>query len=307
MPRSCPRPQQLNNSAIQRFLTELPKEVARLVAEGKPREIVGERRWAETLRYAAKRAKLGKEAQDACAEARFRLERRLGEVIPPYLKKGRPKTVESDDHLRLADFGISKDLSARAQRIAAVRLAIFDQFFVHAQRYKWEITNAEFFYRCDVEQINPINRQRDELRDRMGQRDPDEFYYLAEAGRGRSRPRPGPAKSPSARGVSNDDAAPPTVQLRMGDCLDVMSEIHDRSIDLIATDLPYGRKALKWDQPLDLTALWRQYRRIIKPNRPIVLFGIQPFTSQLVMRARSVQVRDDLVQVQRRRFRSCSE
>src|ERR1700730_12074314 len=58
MPRSCPRPRQLNSSALHRFLSELPKEVARLVSEGKPREIADARRWSERLRYAAKGAKL---------------------------------------------------------------------------------------------------------------------------------------------------------------------------------------------------------------------------------------------------------
>jgi len=62
-----------------------------------------------------------------------------------------------------------------------------------------------------------------------------------------------------------------------------MGEIPEHSIDLICADLPYGNQIVPWDQPIDLTALFCHYRRIIKPNGPIVLFAAQPFTSRLVM------------------------
>jgi site-specific DNA-methyltransferase (adenine-specific) len=62
-----------------------------------------------------------------------------------------------------------------------------------------------------------------------------------------------------------------------------MSEIHEHSIDMILTDLPYGEQRVPWDQPIDLPALWCQYRRIIRPNCPIILFAAQPFTSRLAV------------------------
>ena len=74
-----------------------------------------------------------------------------------------------------------------------------------------------------------------------------------------------------------------TAQLYYGDCLDVMSTIPDKSVDMILCDLPYGTTCLKWDNVIDSEKLWAQYERIIKDNGAIVLFSAQPFTSALIM------------------------
>ncbi len=66
------------------------------------------------------------------------------------------------------------------------------------------------------------------------------------------------------------------------DCLKVMPEIADKSIDMILCDLPYGTTACKWDTIIPFELLWKQYERIIKDNGAIVLFASQPFTSVLV-------------------------
>lgn len=68
-----------------------------------------------------------------------------------------------------------------------------------------------------------------------------------------------------------------------GDCLEVMPNIPDKSIDMILCDLPYGTTACKWDVIIPFEPLWEQYKRIIKDNGTIVLFGSQPFTSMLIM------------------------
>ena len=68
-----------------------------------------------------------------------------------------------------------------------------------------------------------------------------------------------------------------------GDCLEVMKEISDKSIDMILCDLPYGTTACKWDTIIPFEPLWKQYKRIIKDNGAIVLTASQPFTSALVM------------------------
>ena len=73
------------------------------------------------------------------------------------------------------------------------------------------------------------------------------------------------------------------VQLYNGDCLDVMDNIGDKSIDMILADLPYGTTSCKWDSIIDFDLLWEQYERIIKNNGAIVLFGSQPFTSKLII------------------------
>jgi site-specific DNA-methyltransferase (adenine-specific) len=72
-------------------------------------------------------------------------------------------------------------------------------------------------------------------------------------------------------------------QVIQGDCLEVMKDIPDKSIDMILADLPYGTTACKWDTIIPFEPLWEQYKRIIKDNGAIVLTASQPFTSALVM------------------------
>lgn len=73
------------------------------------------------------------------------------------------------------------------------------------------------------------------------------------------------------------------IDLMHGDCLDLMSVIPDGSVDMILCDLPYGITACKWDSVIPFEPLWAHYKRVIKKNGAIVLFGSQPFTSALVM------------------------
>jgi site-specific DNA-methyltransferase (adenine-specific) len=72
-------------------------------------------------------------------------------------------------------------------------------------------------------------------------------------------------------------------QVIQGDCLEVMKDIKDKSVDMILCDLPYGTTACKWDTIIPFEPLWEQYKRIIKDNGAIVLTASQPFTSALVM------------------------
>ena len=71
------------------------------------------------------------------------------------------------------------------------------------------------------------------------------------------------------------------MELIHGDCLVEMKSIPDKSIDMILCDLPYGTTACKWDVVIPFDKLWEQYRRIIKDNGAIVLFGSEPFSSHL--------------------------
>jgi len=68
-----------------------------------------------------------------------------------------------------------------------------------------------------------------------------------------------------------------------GDCLEVMKNIPDGSIDMILCDLPYGTTQCKWDVVIPFEPLWAQYKRVIKDNGAIVLFGSEPFSSALRM------------------------
>lgn len=71
-------------------------------------------------------------------------------------------------------------------------------------------------------------------------------------------------------------------KIYLGDCLDLMRDIKDKSVDMILCDLPYGTTACKWDSILDLDILWSEYNRVIKDNGAIVLTSSQPFTTTLI-------------------------
>ena len=73
------------------------------------------------------------------------------------------------------------------------------------------------------------------------------------------------------------------IELMQGDCLEVMKEIPDGSVDMVLTDPPYGTAACKWDTVIDLPLMWEHLKRVIKPNGAIVMTASQPFTSALIM------------------------
>ena len=71
------------------------------------------------------------------------------------------------------------------------------------------------------------------------------------------------------------------IDLKCGDCLELMKEIPDESIDMILCDLPYKETGNKWDKGINLKSLFEQYRRIIKENGCIALNGTFKFGVQL--------------------------
>jgi len=72
-----------------------------------------------------------------------------------------------------------------------------------------------------------------------------------------------------------------------GDCLEVMKDIPDKSIDMVLCDLPYECLECKWDKKVPLDLLWQDYRRILKLNGTIVLTAGQPFASELITLGKS--------------------
>ena len=72
-------------------------------------------------------------------------------------------------------------------------------------------------------------------------------------------------------------------KIYLGNCLQEMPNIPDKSIDMILTDLPYGTTACKWDEIIPIQQLWTEWKRIIKDDGAIVLTATQPFSSSLVM------------------------
>ena len=76
-----------------------------------------------------------------------------------------------------------------------------------------------------------------------------------------------------------------SITLMQGDCLERMKEIPDGSVDMVLCDLPYGTTRNKWDSVIPFEPLWSQYRRVIKDNGVIVLFGDGIFTARLMLSA----------------------
>lgn len=68
-----------------------------------------------------------------------------------------------------------------------------------------------------------------------------------------------------------------------GDCLEVMKQFPDNSIDMVLCDLPYGTTQNKWDTVINFDDLWQQYHWIVKPNGAIVLTGQGLFTAKLIL------------------------
>lgn len=73
------------------------------------------------------------------------------------------------------------------------------------------------------------------------------------------------------------------IKLYLGDCIEEMKNIPDNSIDCIICDLPYGTTNCKWDVLIPFDLLWEEYNRIAKETAPILLFGIEPFSSYIRM------------------------
>lgn len=79
------------------------------------------------------------------------------------------------------------------------------------------------------------------------------------------------------------------VKLLHGDCLELMSDIPDNSVDMILCDLPYGVTAKnKWDTVIPFNDLWDQYKRVAKDSAAIVLFGQDKFTAECMLSNRNM-------------------
>ena len=71
--------------------------------------------------------------------------------------------------------------------------------------------------------------------------------------------------------------------LWQGNCLELMKQISDNSVDMVLCDLPYGVTRNEWDKKIPFDRLWEQYNRVVKDNGAVVLNCQQPFTSELIM------------------------
>ena len=78
------------------------------------------------------------------------------------------------------------------------------------------------------------------------------------------------------------------VELMYGNCLELMKDIPDNSVDLVFCDLPYSSSKRKvtwndWDCEINLNTLWKEYNRVLKINGVVLLFASDLFSAELVM------------------------
>lgn len=78
-------------------------------------------------------------------------------------------------------------------------------------------------------------------------------------------------------------AAAGNVAIYQGDCLDLMRDLPDGSVDLVLADLPYGTTQNKWDSVIPLDRLWAEYHRVAKQSAAFVFTAANPFTAALIM------------------------
>ena len=76
--------------------------------------------------------------------------------------------------------------------------------------------------------------------------------------------------------------------LKQGDCLELMKEIPDGSVDMILTDLPYGITDCAFDVRIPFEPIWEHFKRVTKKNAAIVLFSQMPFGAELIMSNRKM-------------------
>jgi hypothetical protein len=145
------------------FLITVDDALRALVEARSPEQLIGFASTADALRRYAQRARLGMTAQNRCAELRLRAERKLGEYLAgtPRNLGGRPKPVPFGNGFpTLDDLGITRKLSHRAQRLAAIPARDFDWYLRTAAEQEWEITTRLLLHYSERRQATVNNQKR---------------------------------------------------------------------------------------------------------------------------------------------------
>ena len=72
------------------------------------------------------------------------------------------------------------------------------------------------------------------------------------------------------------------MELLLGDCLEILPELEDNSVDLLFCDLPYGQTSCRWDCLIDLDEFWKQVNRICKIDSPMIFTCSVKFGNSLI-------------------------
>jgi N6-adenosine-specific RNA methylase IME4 len=148
---------------VSQFLITVDDALRALAEARSPAQLIGLANTAESLRRYAQRARLGMAAQNRCAEIRLRAEGKLGQYLAdtPRNSGGRPKPVPLGNGFpTLDDLGITRKLSHRAQRLAAIPSKDFDWYLRTAAAQEWEITTRLLLHYSERRQATVKNQQR---------------------------------------------------------------------------------------------------------------------------------------------------
>ena len=85
------------------------------------------------------------------------------------------------------------------------------------------------------------------------------------------------------------------MKLLNGDCLKLLNEIDDNSVDLVLCDLPYGQTSCKWDCKIDLVEMWKQFKRIRKDKHTPFFFTCSTRFGYELIKSNEKWFRYDLV------------
>jgi SAM-dependent methyltransferase len=196
---------------------------------------------AEALRQYARQQKLSLEMQNKCAEIKIRAERRAGDILSDMDKHppGPPSGDRSHDGTnppRLVDLGISKNQSSRWQSIASIPEDEFEERVEEIKRKNGELTSREFLSLAGYLQRE---HERHERRERAAE---------------------------EAAKVQHEDR----IRILHGDFREVLSDLSDDSVDLIFSDLPYGKEHLSLYEDLGRFA-----QRVLKPGKVLACYSGQ--------------------------------
>jgi SAM-dependent methyltransferase len=196
---------------------------------------------AEALRQYARQQKLSLEMQNRCAEIKIRAERRAGDILsdmekhPPGPSSG-DRSHDGTDLPRLSDLGISKNQSSRWQSIAAIPEKDFEGRVEDIKRKNGELTSREFLSLAGY-------LQREQDRHERKERAAEE-----------------------AAKVKQEDR----LRILYGDFREVLSDVPSDSVDLVFSDLPYGKEYLSLYEDLGRFA-----QRVLKPGKVLACYSGQ--------------------------------
>jgi N6-adenosine-specific RNA methylase IME4 len=148
---------------MSQFLITIDAAMRALASANTPQDLIDLADKAEAFRSYARRAKLGMDAQNRCAELRLRAERKLGGFLvdTPRHPGGRPKPVpQGNGFSTLSDLGVTRKLSHRAQRLAAISQREFEAWLRGAYQHELEITTRDLLNMCERREAPAKNQKR---------------------------------------------------------------------------------------------------------------------------------------------------